>query len=408
LRTLILSDLHLGTHTRADVLRRPDVRDVLLRALGTRGSPDAVDRLVLLGDVLELRSGPVRHALDAARSFFAALGEALDGRELLLLAGNHDHAVVAPWLERNDRPLGLEQRFAAAQASYIAAALDGFLGPRTDLAIAHPGVWLRDDVYATHGNYLDRHVTVPSLERLGIGAMSRLVGSTTGGEATVDDYEAVTAPVYAWVHAVAQIGPTGGGLLDVGASASVRARRALLGHKEAAEPTRPPGPDVADDGDPDRAEGAGAGALDALRSRALDALRARGLALAFPLAVAALNRAGVGPLHTDISGLALRRSSLLAMGDVVGRLGIGARHVIFGHTHRSGPLPGDQLAEWITPAGVRLHNCGCWVFETYLMTSVSGQSPYWPGTCVVVDDDGPPRLVGLLADRPAESLAAPG
>jgi hypothetical protein len=397
LRTLILSDLHLGTHTRADVLHRADVREVLLRALGTRGGADSVDRLVLLGDVLELRAGPVRDALEAARPFFGELGEALDGREILLLAGNHDHAVVAPWCERNDRPLELEQRFEPAAASHIAAALDGFLGPGTSLTVAHPGVWLRDDVYATHGNYLDRHVTVPSLERLGIGAMSRLIGST-GGESTVDDYEAVTAPIYAWVQAVAQSGPTGGGLLDVGASASVRARRALLGDNGAAA------------GDPDRADGAAAGALDApdaLRDRAVDALRARGLALAFPLAVAALNRAGMGPLRTDISGLALRRSSLLAMSEVVERLGIGARHVIFGHTHRAGPLPGDELAEWLTPAGVMLHNCGCWVFETYLMTSVSGESPYWPGTCVLVDDHGPPRLVRLLADRAAESLAAP-
>jgi hypothetical protein len=405
LRTLVVSDLHLGTHTRADVLHRADIRDVLLRALGRRGAPDAVDRLVLLGDVLELRAGPVRQALDASRSFFAELGEALDGREILLLAGNHDHAVVAPWLERNDRPLGLEQRFEPAAASYIAAALDGFLGRRTSLAVAHPGVWLRDDVYATHGNYLDRHVTVPSLERLGIGAMSRLVGATTGGESTVDDYEAVTAPIYAWVQAVAQGGPSGGGLLDVGASASVRARRALLG-AAAAEEAR------TGDGAVGSAGRGRAGAVEALRSRAVDALRARtvdalrtrALGLAFPLVIAALNRAGLGPLRTDISGLALRRSSLLAMSEVVGRLGVGARHVIFGHTHRSGPLPGDELAEWTTPGGVSLHNCGCWVFETYLMSSVSGESPYWPGTCVLLDDDGPPRLERLLADRRAETL----
>jgi hypothetical protein len=395
LRTLILSDLHLGTHTRADVLHRADVREVLVRALGTRGAPDAVDRLVLLGDVLELRAGPVRGALAAARDLFGELGEALDGRELILLAGNHDHAVVAPWCERSDRPLDLEQRFAPADASPIAAALDGLLGPRTALTVAHPGVWLRDDVYATHGNYLDRHVTVPSLERLGIGAMSRLVGSRTG-ELTVDDYEAITAPIYAWVQAVAQGGPTGSGLLDVGASASVRARRALLGDDAGRGGTATTAVEAA----PPR----GARTVDVLRQRALDALRARGLALAFPIAVAALNRAGMGPLRTDISGPALRRSSLLAMSEVVQRLGIGARHVIFGHTHRSGPLPGDETAEWTTPGGVRLHNCGCWVFETYLMSSVNGASPYWPGTCVRLDDDEPPRLVRLLADHPADAL----
>ncbi len=370
MRTLIISDLHLGTHTTADVLGRPGARDALLRALGTRGSPQSVDRLVLLGDILELRGGPTRDALEAARGFFEELGEALGGREVVLLAGNHDHAVVAPWLERHDAPLSLEERFEPAAASYLAATLDGFLGPQTRLEVAHPGVWLREDVYAMHGNYLDRHVTVPSLERLGIGAMSRLIGATVEGPSTPAEYEAVTAPIYAWIGAVAQSGPGGGGLLDGGASASVRVRGALTG-----------------------ADGAPAGA------------RSRILAAAFPLVIAALNRAGLGPLRRDISGAALRRSSLEAMCQVVDRLGIGARHVIFGHTHRTGPLPGDDPAEWTTPGGVSLHNCGCWVFETYLMTTVDGESPYWPGRCILLDDDGPPRLEHLLGDLAASELS---
>jgi UDP-2,3-diacylglucosamine pyrophosphatase LpxH len=369
LRTLIISDLHLGTHTKADVLRRPGARHALLDALSTSGAPDRVDRLVLLGDVIELRGGPVRFALDAARGFFEELGEALAGREVLLLAGNHDHAVVAPWLERHDAPLSLEQRIEPTCASHIAATLAGFLGSGARLELAHPGVWLRDDVYAMHGNYLDRHVTVPSLERLGIGAMSRLIGAPSAGASSPAEYEAVTAPIYAWVQAVAQSGPEGGGLLDGGASASVRARQALMG---------------------------GGGRVDRARARVL--------AAAFPLLIAGLNRAGLGPLRTDVSTLALRASGLEAMAQVVDRLGVGAQHVIFGHTHRTGPLPDDDPAEWTTPGGARLHNCGCWVFETYLMSSVDGASPYWPGRCVVLDDDGPPRLEHLLGDHPAAEL----
>ncbi len=64
MRTLILSDLHLGGVSRSDVLRRPELRAPLLRAV------DDVDRVVLLGDVLELRHGPPREALAAARPFF--------------------------------------------------------------------------------------------------------------------------------------------------------------------------------------------------------------------------------------------------------------------------------------------------------------------------------------------------
>ena len=41
-------------------------------------------------------------------------------------------------------------------------------GPRA-LRSAYPGVWLREDVYATHGHYGDRHNTMPILERLGAG-----------------------------------------------------------------------------------------------------------------------------------------------------------------------------------------------------------------------------------------------
>ena len=62
--TLVISDLHLGGRTGADVLRVPEVRVPLLEAL--RG----VDRLVLLGDILELRHGPVAEALSKGEPFF--------------------------------------------------------------------------------------------------------------------------------------------------------------------------------------------------------------------------------------------------------------------------------------------------------------------------------------------------
>ncbi len=46
------------------MLRRPELRAPLLAELAD------VDRLVLLGDVLELRHGPPHEALAAARPFF--------------------------------------------------------------------------------------------------------------------------------------------------------------------------------------------------------------------------------------------------------------------------------------------------------------------------------------------------
>ncbi|HEY6464335.1 MAG TPA: hypothetical protein VIY73_29410, partial [Polyangiaceae bacterium] len=59
-RTLVVSDLHLGTRAGVDVVRRDRVRDALLAAL------DGVDRLVLLGDTLELRQSAVPVVLERA------------------------------------------------------------------------------------------------------------------------------------------------------------------------------------------------------------------------------------------------------------------------------------------------------------------------------------------------------
>ena len=72
----------------------------------------------------------------------------------------------------------------------------------------------------------------------------------------------------------------------------------------------------------------------------------RALVAGFPVAVAALNRLGLGPLRTDISSDALRAAGLRAMREVADRLKLGDAHVVFGHTHRAGPLPGDDERDW--------------------------------------------------------------
>jgi len=172
---------------------------------------------VLLGDVLELRHGPLRKAMAAARPFLEDLGAALAGRtlegagELVIVAGNHDHALVEPWLARRgeeDEPpaLGVEQLLDPAHASPALERIAGWALP-AQLRVAYPGLWLRSDVYATHGHYLDCHMTVPTLERLTIGAMSRLLGRPASTFGCVGDYEAVGAPLFAWRDAVARDAP---------------------------------------------------------------------------------------------------------------------------------------------------------------------------------------------------------
>src|ERR1700684_954152 len=124
MRALIISALPLGSVSGADVLRREELRAPLLAALAD------VDRLVLLGDILELRHGPFRDAMAAARPLFEDLGRALAGRELIITAGNHDHALIEPWLVRRGEeqpppPLEVEQLLDPAGGS---PALEGIAG----------------------------------------------------------------------------------------------------------------------------------------------------------------------------------------------------------------------------------------------------------------------------------------
>ena len=58
-RTLILSDLHLGSGGDIDLLRRPELRETLWAEV------EGVDEVVLLGDAVELRDRPLAEALGA-------------------------------------------------------------------------------------------------------------------------------------------------------------------------------------------------------------------------------------------------------------------------------------------------------------------------------------------------------
>ncbi len=350
MRTLVVSDLHLGGGSGVDVLRHEHVRAKLLEEIAR------ADRLVLLGDTLELRHRPVRESLEAARPVLQDLGEALprDG-EILLVAGNHDHALVAPWLEGLRQPLGLERRVKPGTASPIARAVATWLG-RERTEVVYPGVWLRDDVYAMHGHYADPHGTVPTFERLAAGGMVRLVGRLPD-PALAEDYERILAPMYAWIHASAQ--RAGEGRLGAGAGGAGKAYALLNGDGH-----RP--------------------------------LRMRALLAVFPLGIRGLNLLGIGPLSSDITGDGLRRSALLGTGEAVRRLGVEAEHVIFGHCHRVGPLAVDDMLEWRSAAGSWLYNSGCWVHEPMFTGAAGAGNPYWPGGAVLLEGDDPPRVLRLL------------
>jgi len=95
------------------------------------------------------------------------------------------------------------------------------------------------------------------------------------------------------------------------------------------------------------------------------------------------------------------------MGEVIGRLDPPAAHVVFGHTHRSGPWPADDHGEWVAPGGARMLNPGSWVYERLFMTGGPDRNPYWPGNVAVIEGTTPPRLQRLLGDRSEDELKRP-
>ena len=330
------------------------------------------DRLVLLGDVVELREGPARDAIAVARPVLEAVAAALGDRgPVVLLAGNHDHGLIAPWLlHRGPEPALGTASTVPVSGGPLADIVDALGASRT--TVAYPGSWLRPAAWATHGHYADRHTTVPMLERIGAGVMARIARQPPGGPARAEDYESALAPMYAWIDALAALGgpgTRGDGGFSVGAWETLA--------------------------------GADAGSLSLARQ-----LRRRALRAGLALGVAAVNRTSLAPLSADLSGTALRRGPLRGMVEVVGRLGVDApggdrapaRHVLYGHTHRAGPLPGDDAAEWRTPGGAGLLNVGCWVHEPLFEGSDPARSPYRPGFAAWLDDDPAiaPELVNLL------------
>jgi predicted phosphodiesterase len=363
-KTLIVSDMHLGARSGADLVRRPEFAELLAR------EAERADEVVLLGDVLELRDRPLADVLELARPFFEALGEATGEGRIVVVPGNHDHQLLAPWLERRRlrgaAPLGLEQ-IAKANAGAL-----GSLARRTgkaEVVLAYPGFWLRDGVYATHGHYLDAHLTVPTFERLGVGVVERLLGGSPEGHRSPDDYESVQAPLYSFLYALAQGGSRTRRV--TGSNASARVWAAVHGR----------------DGQPPTRRGRVAGRL------------------AVPGAVGLANRLGIGPLRSDLSAGEIGRAGVRAMAEVVRNLRIEAAHVIFGHTHRPGPRPSDPA--WPAGRGPRLHNVGSWVYAPGILGHDSSDSHFWPGTVGLVEDDDEPRLLGLLDEHAHGDLKRP-
>ena len=340
MRSLVISDLHLGSLVQRDALRRPAALAALSVAL------EGIDRLVLLGDTVELLEGRPRRAMADAEPVLRELGRAMGrGREVVVVPGNHDHALVRPWLRAQAaarRAVGLTARVPARSDARL-AELASWLKPAR-VSVRYPGITLAPGVFATHGHYLDRHLLPKLPPGLARGPLAPLPQ-----RARPDHYERATGPSMAAVQ----------GVMATALPGAI--------------------------GDPiDRMGG----------------LVRRAALTAGPLAVAAPFAGVLAPLSAGLMDAQFRWAGLPAMGLCARRLGVGAEHVIFGHLHRVGPFPADPPGEWRPggPGTPRLHNAGSWVYEPLLLAGMRPPHPYWPGGAVLVEEGCAPRTLTLLDD----------
>ena len=351
-RTLIVSDLHLGLRSGIEVLRRPDALERLLDAI------DGVDRLVLLGDAFELAPWSTRPAAAAAEQALRAIGRRLGpDRSVVVVPGNHDARLVRSWALARGVSLGIADD-VELRATPELALLASWLAP-AQVRCSYPGVWLDDRIWATHGHYLDRHLIPESAFGLRRSALARLLGRAGPSS----DATAGIAIEYEWARH---------------RNAALRRRRRRA-HR--------------------------AGLVTRLRERPLGTLLETAAEMT-RVGPDLMMRAHLAPASARLVDVQMRGAAMPAMAEVARRLGVEADWIVFGHVHRLGPR-GEAPWEPV-PGGPRLINTGSWVFEPMLLDRVAPPHPYWPGGAVIVEPGAEPRAVGLLDDMTREQLTRAG
>jgi UDP-2,3-diacylglucosamine pyrophosphatase LpxH len=339
-RTLVISDLHLGARLQNSVLTHPAPQRRLLDALSD------VDRLVLLGDVVELLEGRAGHAIPVARPVLNAIGDRLGSeREVILVPGNHDRQLVAAWVRSQGAALAPDAA-VPLDATPALAQVTSWLAPAR-VRVQYPGVWLSDRVYALHGHYLDRHLLPVSAFGIARGLLGRLPRES----AMPIDYERAGGPsatrLEAWLT------------------------RWL---------PRP---------------------LATLVEDAAELMRAATM----PRVPKHVFDRRMAPLLAAVLGMQMRRAAIPALARVVHSLGIEADWVLFGHVHRLGPLDSDITTQWQGVGGrPRIANTGSWTYEPLLLHRAAPQHPYWPGGALLLEDDQDPRAIALLGDLEPSDL----
>ena len=386
--TAILSDLHLGAAHGDDLLRYPFFCDLLREQL------DGIDHVVLLGDILDLRFQQLEEALITATPFLAMLGDVLREAEhprVTYIPGNHDHHYAVRLIETE------QERAIEAGGSYtfqqVIAPPDFFLSRQLAHIIGYP-IAIRfayffdmldsseGPILLTHGHYLDLHLGAAPARLLSLVQAAITAAGQQVEELSPDLYEAILRPQYEVLHWIGQ--SPGGGQIQS------RIYERLRGG--APPSTR----------------------LSQLRRAALRRAASVGSRVGVALAETLANRLIKGGISlTSLAREAQAEETIhafnLSLAVLEPYLPTGMRYVVFGHTHRPGPLEDDLLDRWT----VQVHgqdtivmNAGSWLYDSGKARRIDYRPQRWPGTFVLIPDQGPPRLVEALADLSRDDLEA--
>jgi hypothetical protein len=369
MRSLVISDSHLGAWTGDDLLAYAWAREAL------RPELERADQVVLLGDFVDLLFATTEHAFERADGLVELFARTLAGKRLVWLAGNHDHHILVRRLEAL-----IELRIATGKpddqlpeiwrASFFFEAFLRRRLPQTEIEIAYPSCRV-GEVLLSHGHYLDGEVRGSVPNRLLQGGFWKIAGGRTATP-TVEDYEAALVPLTELLFIEAQ--------LPKGADAEQRIQAELRRLGRFAEIAAAPGRELT------------------RLCRALGRLARGGPEPERPAADYVLARV-VAPGASALP-------SVRAFARVCRNLGWDqdARWFVFAHTHQ--PLAG--VCPDGASVGSRFWNTGSWIYEPPAGSAADylGYMDHnWPGSVVVIDSeerDGEPQLLELLAaDRTA-------
>lgn len=387
--TAILSDLHLGAAHGDDLLRYPYFCARLREQL------DGIEHIVLLGDILDLRFQQLEEALQTSRPFFDMLGDVLRSAStprVTYIPGNHDYHYAVRLMEgAREQAILTDETFALKQLVappdfFLSRQLARMIGRDVPVRVVYFYDTLESSqgtIFLTHGHYLDLHIDSGPARLLNL-AQSVLAAAGQGPESiTPDLYEGLLRPQYELLHWIGQ-SPAGGELQS-------RIYERLRGG--APPETR----------------------FSSLRQRALrraaSAAGTVGLALAESIANRLFKeRLSLTSLAREAQVEETIRAFSLSLEALQSYLPEGVRYVVFGHTHRPGPLEGIDAAErWMVNMRgqpTMVLNSGSWLYDGGKARRPDYRPQRWPGSFILIPDQGPPRVVEVLAEMTREQMEA--